>query len=81
MEFNIEKCKVLHIGHSNYHSANVINDTNLGTVHLEMDLGVLISDDLQQDLYCLHAYNKASKYMVLIKCTFHIRYCNILMTS
>ena len=47
MMFNVKKCKVMHFGSKNPGSNYVMNGLSLEKVHIERDLGVLISDVLK----------------------------------
>jgi len=47
MLFNVEKCKVMHIGYNNVQVEYVMNDVKLECVSDEKDLGVIVSDDLK----------------------------------
>ena len=65
MEFNIEKCKVLHLGGYGDDLYN-INGETLRNVHEEKDLGVLITDDLKFSRHCQEARKKALKMLGII---------------
>jgi len=62
MEFNIDKCKVMHVGKTNIHSIYHMSNTVLGTTSEENDLGLLVSDDLKVSKHC--AYSKANRTLV-----------------
>ena len=47
MLFNVEKCKVMHIGHNNSKAQYVMNGHNLEEVIEERDLGVILQNDLK----------------------------------
>ena len=47
MQFNVDKCKVMHFGKHNPEFKYIMANTQLVTVHEEKDLGILISDDLK----------------------------------
>lgn len=47
MDFNVEKCKSLHIGHSNINFNYRMNDEWINQFSEEKDLGVIISNDLK----------------------------------
>ena len=47
MLFNVEKCKVMHMGHNNTCPEYFLNGTKLESVSEEKDLGVFISNDLK----------------------------------
>ncbi|KAK8406035.1 hypothetical protein O3P69_007038 [Scylla paramamosain] len=50
MSFNVDKCKVLHIGNNNDHTDYLMNGTELLKVKEEKDLGVIITSDLKKDI-------------------------------
>ena len=47
MFFNVDKCKVLHIGNRNVQANYTMNGKQLAKVEQEKDLGVVISSDLK----------------------------------
>jgi len=53
MQFNVDKCKVMHIGK---HNPESMANTELETVQEEKDLGVLISEDLKPSAHYTHSY-------------------------
>ena len=56
-------------GSKNPGSNYVMNGLSLEKVHIERDLGVLISDDLKVSGQCCQAYLKANRMLGLIKRT------------
>ena len=46
MAFNVDKCKVMHIGRTNVHSKYYMNGAELGNTTEEKDLGVIVADNL-----------------------------------
>ena len=46
LEFNVDKCKVMHLGKANPHNKYLFGEKELSVVHEERDLGVMFSDDL-----------------------------------
>jgi len=46
MLFNVDKCKVMHIGHNNYTAKYEMNGKFLDEVTEERDLGVIMQSDL-----------------------------------
>jgi len=71
MEFNIDKCKVMHVGRTNVHSIyHMMNNIELGTTSEEKDLGVSVSDDLKKSKHCAYAYSKANRTLGMIERTF-----------
>ena len=47
MLFNIDKCKVMHLGFNNFHATYSIDGLQLQTVSEEKDLGVIMSDNMK----------------------------------
>ena len=66
MKFNVEKCKVLHIGSNNDHVNYSMNGAELSKVDQEKDLGVLISKDLKPSLQCKEVIKTANKLVGFI---------------
>ena len=52
MLFNVDKCRVIHMGYSNIQAEYVMNDVKLECVSEEKDLGVIVSDDLKSKKQC-----------------------------
>lgn len=70
MEFNADKCKVLHLGHSNRKAVYKMGSVELQSTPVEKDLGVFVDDALKFRDHVSHAVNKASRLLGLIKATF-----------
>jgi len=49
MLFNMDKCKVMHMGYNNLQAEYVTDGSKLESVNEEKDLGVIISEDLKWD--------------------------------
>ena len=47
MLFNIEKCKVMHLGYNNPKADYVMGESVLQCVSEETELGVIVSDDFK----------------------------------
>ena len=60
MEFNTNKCKVMHIGRKNKQYEYTMNGVALTKVQHEKDIGVLINHDLKPSLQCVEASRRAS---------------------
>ena len=73
MPFNVEKCKVMHIGHNNLNANYELLGHNIESVDREKDLGVLISKDLKFSQQCIEAERKAQKLLGYIKRRFSYR--------
>ena len=70
MNFNVDKCKVLHIGSNNDQVGYSMNGAELSKVDQERDLGVLISKDLKPSLQCKEVIKTANKLIGFIGRTF-----------
>ena len=66
IKFNIDKCKVMHIGSSNIVYGYEMNGHVLQKVDSENDLGVIVSSDLKVSDQCVKAYAKTSRALGLI---------------
>ena len=62
MEFNVEKCKVMHIRY-------FMDQKQLEVVKEEKDLGVVITNDLKASHQCTAAGNKANRILGMINRT------------
>jgi len=67
MLFNIDKCKVMHMGYNNIQAEYAMNDVKLECVSEEKDLGVIVSDDLKSEKQCSAAVMKANRMLGMIK--------------
>lgn len=61
MEFNVEKCKVLHLGSNNQRFQYTMSGIPLETTEEEKDLGVYVDSDLKFKKQCSEACKKANK--------------------
>ena len=61
MLFNIDKCKVMHLGKSDNPYCYQLQGIALEDVAEEKDLGIIINSDLKVSNQCSQAYAKASK--------------------
>lgn len=73
LKFNVEKCKVMHIGHS--HPTKYVMTMDqvqypLNEVQEEKDLGILVSNDLKPSKQCALAAKKAMSMLGLVRRTF-----------
>jgi len=62
MLFNIEKCKVMHLGYNSPKADYVMDGSVLQSVSEEKDLGVIVSDDFKWEKQCCEAVKKLIKY-------------------
>ena len=72
MEYNVEKCKVLHIGNNNPEEKYKMGIENkiLSTCESEKDLGVTFDIDLSFDVHIQNATKKANRAIGLIRRSF-----------
>ena len=70
MLFNIDKCKVMHLGYNNPKVNYVMESTQLQEVSEEKDLGIIVSDDLKWEKQCIAAVKQANKILGMIKRNF-----------
>ena len=80
MKFNVEKCKVLHIGSNNDHVQYSMNGIQLGNVDKEKDLGVIISNDLKPSHHCKEVVKTANKLIGFIGRTFEHKTEKVILT-
>ena len=69
MPFNIDKCKVLHVGFNNNKEKYVLDSCDLSAVSDEKDLGVIVSSDLKMSKQCKKASSTANKVLGMINRT------------
>ena len=67
MEFNVDKCKAMHIGSRNKQFSYMMKGHQLDVVTNEKDLGVIISSNLKVAEHCYDAYSKANKMLGLVQ--------------
>ena len=70
MEFNVSKCKIMHLGRSNPQSSYSMGGEPLTVTSEEKDLGVLIDDSLEFGKHIKEIVNKANRMLGLIKIGF-----------
>ena len=80
MKFNIEKCKVLHIGSNNVQARYVMNNMPLSSTEKEKDLGVVVSNDLKPSTHCTEAVKTANKLIGFIGRTFDFKSEKVILT-
>jgi len=61
--FNVEKCKVMHLGYDNPHASYFMDGNRPQVVSEERDLGVIMSDDLKWKNSVLRQLSKVIKYL------------------
>lgn len=78
MQFNVDKCHVLHVGSNNHQFGYSMMGKPLQSVAYERDLGLIVSSDLKSYRHCVHAYKRASGVLAMIQRTVQTRDCQIL---
>ena len=73
MQFNVSKCKVMHVGRKNPKVQYWMNGQALETVEEEKDLGVWIQNDLKPSLQCAKAAKSANGALGMLLRSFHYR--------
>jgi len=73
MEFNVDKCKVMHVGNTDASGTYYMEESELTDVTSENDLGVWISADMKCSKQCIYAFNKATRVLGMIKRTITLR--------
>jgi len=80
MTFNVEKCKVMHLGKGNRKYSYNMKGQQLEEVAVEKDLGVHVTSDLKASKQCTQAYNKASQMLGMVGRTIKSRSPDILIS-
>jgi len=80
MAFNVDKCKVMHMGRHNRRQTYQLNNRVLESVDDEKDLGVTVTSDLKSSTQCRNAYNKAIKVLGMINRTIKYKDKGILLS-
>ena len=80
MPFNVEKCKVMHIGYRNTNAEYKLLGKKIESCNQEKDLGVTISKDLQFSKHCIDVEKKAQKLLGYIKRQFITRKKETILT-
>ena len=80
MPFNLDKCKVMHIGPANPRTNYSLLGRDITSTDLEKDLGVLISSDLKFSKQCIEVEKKAQRLLGYIKRQFRYRNKEIVLT-
>jgi len=73
MEFNVGKCKIMHIGRTNPRHEYYMNGIKLTTTEEEKDVGVLIHSSLKPSRQCEKAAMTASGVLGQVTRNFHFR--------
>ena len=70
MEFNVDKCKIMHLGSENPEHTYTMGGVNLAVTKEERDLGVLVDDKLKFENHIKGIVKKANRMIGLIKIGF-----------
>ena len=73
MEFNVTKCKVMHIGRNNNGATYSMRGTVLNTTAAERDIGVKVDNGLRPTQQCKEAANRANNVLYQLTKAFHYR--------
>ena len=73
MLFNVEKCKVMHVGRGNQLYEYTMNNEKLKVVSEEKDIGVKIHQSLKPSSHCIEAARTANGVLTQITKSFHYR--------
>ena len=66
MRFNVNKCKVMHLGRGNPGGNYVMNGGTFGVVSEEKDLGVRITSYLKTSAHCAYMCTRANRVLDMI---------------
>ena len=73
MQFNIKKCKVMHVGHANTRHVYTMEGQPLESVEEETDIGVRVASTLKPTTQCHKAAQTARTVIGQIARAFHYR--------
>jgi hypothetical protein len=73
MEFNVKKCKVMHLGHNNTAQEYFMNGERLECTEEERDIGVSVTKNLKPASQCMKAARTAQTVLSQITRAFHYR--------
>jgi hypothetical protein len=79
MNFNVEKCKVMHFGANNLKEQYSINSNVLTEVTEERDLGIIVQNDLKVSEQCGKVVKTANCILGMIKRTFQNKSKDIIL--
>jgi ribonucleases P/MRP protein subunit RPP40 len=63
MQFNVAKCKVIHMGHKNPKHVYQMNGQELEVTAEERDIGVMVADNLKPSVQCAKAARTAQSVL------------------
>ena len=67
MRFNVDKCKMMHLGRGNCGGSYVMNRGILGAVCEERDLGVRITNDINASAHYAYVCSRANRVLGMIR--------------
>ena len=67
MQFNTDKCSVIHLGHNNQHHKYKLGDKSLKSSVKEKDLGIIVDDKMKFSEQCSAAVKKVNSTLALIR--------------
>ena len=70
LPFNVNKCKVLHVGKRNPRNNYSMNEVQLAVTTSEKDLGVIVDEELNFHQHISSSVSKANQILGIIKRTF-----------
>ena len=73
MAFNVQKCKIMHVGHTNPGHEYTMSGTRLEDTEEERDLGVIMSRKLKPGPQCAKAARTAQSVLGQLARAFHFR--------
>jgi ribonuclease P/MRP protein subunit RPP40 len=73
MEFNVNKCKVMHVGHNNEKHTYTMKGQQLAETEEERDIGVMVSRHLKPSAQCKNAARTAQTLLRQLTRAFHYR--------
>jgi hypothetical protein len=73
MSFNIEKCKIMHVGRNNPRYDYYMDGKKLKVVEEETDVGIVIQQNLKPAKQCQRAANTAGAVLRTVQRNFHFR--------
>ena len=73
MKFNVDKCKVMHVGRNNPRAQYTMNNIPLTTTEAERDIGVKVQASLRPSKQCTEASNRANAVLGQLSRSFHYR--------
>ena len=73
MSFNVDKCKVMHIGRNNPQANYMMSGVQLKETVSERDIGVKVHQSLRPSLQCTEASQRANAVLGQVTRAFHFR--------